>query len=446
MACTDSSAPRDNTPPTVVETSPSNGSNLGHVNDVVIGVTFSESMDAATINSTNLTLRLTSSGAYVAATVSYDPATHKATVSPATSLLKGTSYTVTCDKAVTDMAGNLLGTNYQFVFDTGDGVAPTIVATTPSNGATGVTIGSTIKATFSEPMDGSSLRPAAFTLSSSTGLVPDVTSSYDEATNTVTFTPTRALSEKSTYKVTINGIGQDVSGVPFTGSFQWSFTTVDNTPPEVTGASPPRGNANIELNAVAQVFFSESMDASTVNSETFLLLEHWTGKKIAGAISLNANRTSATLTPSAPLSPGTAYDINVTNGPKDDAGNPLQRAFESNFYTTATPDVLAPYVVSNSPADGETGVRANGVIGVVFDDWIEYNSINTSSFLVRNAVSGQSVEGSVAQDGSPQYWKFTPRFELDKNTRYIVTLTVAIRDDAGNAMKENYSFSFTTAP
>ena len=73
-----------------------------------VTATFSEAMDADTIDTA--TVKLTKKGARspVQATVSYDPATMKATLDPAKQLVKGATYTATVSTGAQDTAGNAL--------------------------------------------------------------------------------------------------------------------------------------------------------------------------------------------------------------------------------------------------------------------------------------------------------------------------------------------------
>jgi hypothetical protein len=89
-------------------------------------VTFSEAMDASTINATNINLRVTSSGASVAGAVTYNAAAHTATFTPNSTLATAVSYTFTVLGAVKDLAGNQMGTNFQSTFTTADLTPPTV--------------------------------------------------------------------------------------------------------------------------------------------------------------------------------------------------------------------------------------------------------------------------------------------------------------------------------
>ena len=81
-------------------------------------VTFSENMDSTTINGTNFKLNVTSGGAAVAGTVSYNAATRVATFTPSANLTAATNYTATVTTGVKDSAGNPLAVNGTFAFTT----------------------------------------------------------------------------------------------------------------------------------------------------------------------------------------------------------------------------------------------------------------------------------------------------------------------------------------
>ena len=314
------------------------------------------------------------------------------------------------------------------------------------HGKIGATIGSVIRVTFSEPMDPSSFGAGSIQLLSTTNGDVSGTTSYDAGTKTATFTPTQLLTEANTYKATVSTAVRDLSGLNLATPVEWTFVTVDNTPPRVGNvtASPMAAGSSfaVELNAVFTVSFSEAIDPSTLNSSTLIVRNFTTNGSVAGTILLTSNL--ATFTPSAPLAAGTRYTVTVTTGVKDLSGNALAQEFIKDIFTTGTPDTVAPEVTSIAPADGETGVRTNGVVTVTFSESV---IISSSSFFLRNATTGAVVDGIVSQapDFGPQKFILTPRFELDKNTRYTVTLTTAIHDPAGNAMAQDFSVSFTTA-
>lgn len=111
----------DATPPTVTVSSPTAGA-TGVAVSANVTATFSEAMDPATINTNTIELR-DPGNALVAAAVSYDSATHIATLDPTGVLAPGTVYNLvahggTADPRVKDVAGNALAANFTASFTT----------------------------------------------------------------------------------------------------------------------------------------------------------------------------------------------------------------------------------------------------------------------------------------------------------------------------------------
>ena len=112
-----SSLAPDTTPPTVVSTAPAASATNVPISSTV-SATFSENLDAATVNTTTVTLR--NGSTQVPATVSY--ASGVATLTPSTALAATTSYTATVKggaSGVKDVAGNALASDFTWSFTTG---------------------------------------------------------------------------------------------------------------------------------------------------------------------------------------------------------------------------------------------------------------------------------------------------------------------------------------
>jgi RHS repeat-associated protein len=111
----------DTTPPTVASFSPAAGAANVNANANVT-VTFSEAMNAATVNGSTVELR-DPSNALVSATVSYNAASLTATLDPTAPLTAGATYTTRVrgggtDPRVKDVAGNALAADVTWAFTT----------------------------------------------------------------------------------------------------------------------------------------------------------------------------------------------------------------------------------------------------------------------------------------------------------------------------------------
>ena len=115
---------------------------------------------------------------------------------------------------------------------------------------------------------------------------------------------------------------------------------------------------------------------------------------------------------------------------------------ESNTTTrtiTINYDTTAPAVVAVSPTDGSTGVAINANFGVAFSEAMNPSSINTSTFMVDNGVTG-TVTYSAATCSAT----FVPSAPLANDTTYTATLTTGIQDAVGLPMAAVYTWSIST--
>jgi hypothetical protein len=93
--------------PMVVNTVPANGA-TGVSPTANVSAVFSAAMDPSTINATTIKLKKAGTTTKVSARVTYDPATKKATLNPATNLKRGAKYVATVTTGAKDLAGNAL--------------------------------------------------------------------------------------------------------------------------------------------------------------------------------------------------------------------------------------------------------------------------------------------------------------------------------------------------
>ncbi len=110
-----------------------------------------------------------------------------------------------------------------------DSTAPTVTGFTPAPGATGVSVGTTVTATFDEPMLASSITTTTVRLTDTTnGTNVSAAVTYDAATKSARLTPQAALQFGRAYLVTVkggaNGV-KDLAGTPLASDATSTFTT-----------------------------------------------------------------------------------------------------------------------------------------------------------------------------------------------------------------------------
>lgn len=109
---------------------------------------------------------------------------------------------------------------------------------------------------------------------------------------------------------------------------------------------------------------------------------------------------------------------------------------EDDFQETAG---VCPMVIDTNPDNAATNVPLNQVITVTFNEEMNPSTINSSSFIVTGA---STIAGTLTYSGVTA--TFTPSVNLTPNTTYVVRITTAVKDLRGNALQEDYLFSFST--
>lgn len=406
-------------------------------------VTFNEAIDPTTLNTTTFNLKVTSSGALIPGAVTYNAATRVAEFKPAATLLNPVNITATLTTGVKDVSGNPLAEQVAWVFTTRDDTGPSVVSTSPANAAVGVSTSASVSATFSEPVDPTTINATSFTVrATASGTAVAGTVTYNAATRVATFTPSVPLATNTAYTVTIAGTVRDLAGNQMGANFQSTFTTGDNVPPTVVSTVPADLAANVSPSVVLAATFSEAMDPATINTTTFTLRVTATSAPVAGAVAYNPATTTATFTPSSPLAGGTTYTATITTGAKDAAGNALAA---NRIWTFITADNTPPAVAAVSPQNTATGVAITSAVTVTFSEPMNASTINSTTFNLRNTVTSALVAGVVTYNAAANSATFTPGGPLANGTNYTVTVTTGATDAGGNALASQFTSSFTTA-
>ncbi|MDZ4667029.1 MAG: ice-binding family protein [bacterium] len=105
-----------------------------------------------------------------------------------------------------------------------------------------------------------------------------------------------------------------------------------------------------------------------------------------------------------------------------------------------TPVILAPLVVSTSPADKAVGVGRSKVISINFNVAMDSLTINAVTFTLKQGTT--SVTGIV--DYSAKIATFTPAVMLDANLVYTASISTGAKSTDGKALANNTTWNFTT--
>jgi methionine-rich copper-binding protein CopC len=233
------------------------------------------------------------------------------------------------------------------VFDTSatDTTPPTVANRSPVPGATGIAPSSDVTASFSEPVQASTI---LFTLTTTGGVSVPAAVSYDGSSQTATLNPDTDLAPSTGYTATVSG-ARDTAGNQMTAPVTWSFTTAtsDATPPTVTSRSPAAGATNVAATSNVSATFSEPVQAASI---TFTLTGPGT-TGVPAAVTYDQTSRTATLNPTADLAPSTGYTATVS-GATDAAGNQMTTAVTWSFTTAAAPGACPCSIWSGSVTPG----------------------------------------------------------------------------------------------
>jgi hypothetical protein len=453
-SCSLTFAQSDLTRPYVASVSPANYS-ISLDAGAIPSALFSEAMNASTINSATIELRNTITNALVPATIVYYPATKTVKLFPNSTFSWGLLYTAKVKggtSGVKDLAGNAMSADYSWYFlvlPLFDLTAPTILSVSPANGATGVNTSTPVTAILSEEMLPSSVNASTVELRTAANVLVPAVISYNNNTRTINLQPSAPLAGGAVYKATVKGGTsgvKDESGNCLAASYTWSFTTLapDLVNPSVLSVSPANNATGIGLGATVSALFSESMNAATINTSTVELRK---GSVLVGSsLAYNSSTKTVTLTPTSALESSVVYTAKVkggTSGVKDMSGNALTTDYTWSF-TTA--DLIAPTVSPVSPLNNETGVSVGVSVSGLFSEAVNASTINVSTVQLKDA-SNTIISGSVIYNPSNKTVTFSPSTILLYSTVYTVTIkggVSGVKDVAGNAMVNNFSWSFTT--
>jgi hypothetical protein len=156
----------------------------------------------------------------------------------------------------------------------------------------------------------------------------------------------------------------------------------------------------------------------------------------------NPEPISFTFAPLEDFVTGHEYQVTVTTGVEDVAGNSLASDYSFSF-TSIGALVEAPRVVYTSPANGASNVRTDASIVIRFSQNMETTTITDANIFL-DLVGGASVP-IVLTSSSDDTFVFAPDgVPLSPNSTYQVTVTSNVRDEDFVTMARDFTFTFTT--
>jgi len=209
--------------------------------------------------------------------------------------------------------------------------------------------------------------------------------------------------------------------------------------PLVQATTPGNLKKGVAYNSSLSVTFSEAVDPASVNTNTFTVMAE-DGSPVTGTVSYSGR--TAVFKPAAPLLPDTIYSATVTTGVHcKDTGNPLSTDYNWMFTTGVVPDTTPPQVTFTAFGVATFYGVYGGVVLATFSEPMDTATLNPDTFVIVGP-GGAAFGGNIAFVGLSAV--FAPTQPFAPNTTYTATVTAGAKDLAGNAMAQDYTWTFTT--
>lgn len=306
------------------------------------------------------------------------------------------------------------------------GVCPKVTLTNPVNGAVNVVSNKQITATFNEAMDPATINETTFTLKKSGNLI---TGTVTYSGTTATFIPADLLDANSVYTATVKRESKDLMGSIMVKDTTWNFNT--GSAPIVVLTNPTDGASDVALNKVITADFSTAMNATSINTSSFIVMQGATA--ISGTVTYSGN--TATFSPVNVFVANKVYSATIKKAAKDIAGNAMIKDTTWSFATGTLPIITVTH-----PQQGNTNVPLETKVTATFSKMMNITTINAATFTLKQGTT--TVSGLVTYEDMTA--TFTPTSSLLYDVEYTATITTGAKDLSNKSIPADSTWKFRT--
>ncbi len=329
-----------------------------------------------------------------------------------------------------DTAGNL-SDELALVLTVGDTLPPSAAITQPAAGAV-FTPGQSITVQSSASDD---VAVAQIVFRARGAVTFDETRTFSPAVTPAEATfvvPTTSATPAGVVSLTVQAI--DTAGNS-SAEVSRDVTIRDATAPVVSITSPASGadvDPRVPLNVLVEA--TDAVGVAEIGLTTTGLLT------TNAARTINPTQTSRTeeFTLTFADLPVAGGQLTLTGSARDGAGNQAL----SPAVTVSVRDVVAPMVLSVTPADGATGVETTSAVVVVFSEAMDRAALTADA--VRLTAGATPVATTLVVASDDRSVTLTPAAALAINTLFTVTVDSTVRDRAANALAGPFVSTFRT--
>ncbi len=257
----------------------------------------------------------------------------------------------------------------------------------------------------------------------------------------LTFTPVSPFAPGVRHILRLSGAVRAVDGRTFNENVLVPFyVSTDSRSPTIVSASPGNG-AVVDTLAPLVLTFSAPMDAAKFR-DAFSV-----SPSVGFTVTWNPTGTAATVTPAVRWAAETLYTWTVGTASLSQEGVALGRSWSGTFLVQSdatAPAVLSPgrAVVSGATVTplpgGLSDLLSGDSIVLSFSEDVDQGSLQTA-FSLSPAVSG------TIRKLSPGSFAFVPAESWKMSQEYVLTISTALEDLAGNPLPVEYRQVFTPA-
>ena len=393
-------------------------------------VRFNEPLDPTKLNEAVIELAQTTGNVIVGVDFELDDSGYVLRILPNTLLKADTTYSLSLGYLV-DSDGDMRPVTHFSFFTTGteaikDDRQPTVLMTSPPNGATGIAINSSYSVRFDEPMNPLSIDYQNAPLS-------NVRFSED---NRVVRYDRHGILDASAVVTESVPLMSDLSGnqVIVVNSTFTTSTVPDVTPPVAVGST----SGTVGSNSVLYWKFDEPIDPVSISSSSVSLFDKLLNRAVETSLGLSADGMRVDITPTEPLALGRDY-VYYADSLRDLSGNTA--SYSETFSTLFNIDDTPPQVLNSTVSDAQIDVPINARFNVRFDEPL--NELVTSGISLKNS-SDDEQSISISFNSDRTIVTILAQQLLSFEADYTLTLS-GMKDISGNAQSVPFSANFTTS-
>jgi len=290
------------------------------------------------------------------------------TVTPS---LAGFSFTP-ASRQVTVAGADVTGRDFAATRLPADTTPPTVTSTLPPNEWANLSVGSNVSATFSEPVDCSTVTAASFTLAPLRG--EPVAGAVSCSGTSALLDPAASLTPGTDFVATLGTGVKDLAGNAMAAPYAWGFRTAGGLIPPLTvqATVPARDAFGAAIDKPVTATFSNLLRCATVTASSFTL--SGPSGPVAGTVSCSG--TFVAFTPAAPLAQGAVHTATLTKDVTNLVNVGMSVPYTWSFTTLVLPAGAwgAPVeldAVSNLSDWPRLAVAANGHGVAVWSSWAD---------------------------------------------------------------------------